>query len=158
LGMVASILGLPRGSHVFHTHLFSPRSLAGTFGVGSGYLRAIGGVHYDCGTQLQPHDGSWPNIREPLTDKGVVSSLYVVCFGVTALGLALFPEEHDGCYGPVFSRFYDPGHNDEDFGRPTNLRSRDVKDWLINFVFTRVTSGWIVLSNLCVVHYSFPVC
>ena len=145
--MVAAIMGLPRGSHPFHTHLYNPSALHGTYGVGSMYNSPIGGVHYDCGTVLQPDTGvNERGNREPLADRAVMASLYVPCFGVLALGLKLFPDQHRTCYGPVFSRFYDSA--ERNYGRPVGNQPKDEVDWLRNFVWTRVYAGWLVLCNL----------
>lgn len=146
LGMIANVLGMPRGSHVFHTHLFNPSKLSGTCGLGSAYTNTIGTVHYDCGTILQPDTGVWERgWREPLTDKGVLASLYIPTFGIVAVGLLLFPEEHAGSYGPVFSRFYNTAS--DNWGRGTSAKARDEKDWLINFVNSRTVAGHTVMAE-----------
>jgi len=150
MAMVAVTLGLPRESHVFHTHLFSPGSLHGTCGLATAYSVPIGGVHYDCGTVLQPANGTWTG-REPLLDRGVFTSVLMPAQGLIALGLSLFPEDHPLCYGPVFSRFFtDAVGNAENFGRAAALVPRNAEDWLRNFVWGRVQSAWIVQSNMCV--------
>ena len=146
--MIASVLGLPRGSHPFYTHLFFPSQLANTLGIGSYRDSPIGAIHYDCGTVLNISHGTaeaYPP-REPITDRGVFCSLFIPCFGLIAVGLYLFPEQHSGCYGPVFSRFYNS--SDQDFGRNSRNHPRDECDWLINFVYTRVYAASTIFANL----------
>jgi len=150
LGTIASVLGLPRGSHVFYTNLFSPGDLTNTYGVGSYKNSPIGGIHYDCGTVLIIENGTWSAYppRDSIADRAVFSSLFIPCFGVLAVGLYLFPQEHVRCFGPVFSRFYDS--EERNFGRNVKHHPRDANDWLINFVYTRVYAASAIMANFVI--------
>ena len=148
VAVIATCFGMPRNSHVLHTHLFKPSSLARTFATGSSYNSPLGGAVYDCGSQLTTSiPPVWVNAREPLTDTSVLSSLYIACFGTAAVGMSLFrAEEFTGCYGPVFSRYYDSARANEDRYRAAANLPRDAQDWMVNFAWLRAVSGWSILS------------
>jgi hemicentin len=144
MGMVAAVLGCGP-SHPLAAYLFSPGDIEATVGICSRYRTPIGGVHYDCGTQFDP---ARPGAVTAAQDWGAYYSLLAATHGLIALGLVLYPDQLEACYGPVFSRFYDREPvRDLEAGRAAGARSTSRDEWLVNFVFGRVVASWAVLCN-----------
>ena len=151
---IASVLGLPRGTHVMSTHLFDVPALHRSYGICSYRNHEITeAIHYDCGTVLNPETGLWDygDSREPLTDPLVLCSLLLSSWALIGVSLSLFGAGiHSEVYGPIFTKFF---RVRGDVGEVENLhrkhKPRDAVDWVRTFVWMRCEASWKAL-NMCV--------